>query len=45
MSKLAQPVRVALTGGTASPGIFEVMMLLGRQRTVARLKKAIDLMR
>ncbi|HZC67522.1 MAG TPA: glutamate--tRNA ligase [Nitrospirales bacterium] len=44
MGKLAQPVRVALTGGTASPGIFEVMMLLGRQRTVARLKKAIDLM-
>jgi len=41
---LAQPVRVALTGRTASPGIFEVMMLLGRQRTVARLKKAIDLM-
>ena len=45
MGKLAQPVRVALTGRTASPGIFEVMMLLGRQRTVARLKKAIDLMR
>ncbi len=44
MGKLAQPVRVALTGRTASPGIFEVMMLLGRQRTVARLKKAIDLM-
>jgi len=44
MGKLAQPVRVALTGNTASPGIFEVMMLLGRQRTVARLKKAIDLM-
>ena len=44
MGKLAQPVRVALTGRTASPGIFEVMVLLGRQRTVARLKKAIDLM-
>ncbi|TLY32316.1 MAG: glutamate--tRNA ligase, partial [Nitrospirae bacterium] len=43
MSKLAQPVRVALTGRTASPGIFEVMLLLGRKRTVARLK-AIDLM-
>ncbi len=44
MGKLAQPVRVALTGRTASPGIFEVMMLLGRDRTVARLKKAVDLM-
>ena len=45
MSKLAQPVRVALTGGTVSPGIFEVMALLGRERTLERLKKAIDLMR
>ena len=45
MSKLAQPVRVALTGGTVSPGIFEVMALLGRERTLGRLKKAIDLMR
>jgi len=44
MSKLAQPVRVALTGGTISPGIFDVMVLLGRDRTLARLKKAIDLM-
>ena len=45
MSKLAQPVRVALTGGTVSPGIFDVMLILGRDRTLARLKKAIDLMR
>jgi glutamyl-tRNA synthetase len=44
MGKLAQPVRVALTGGTVSPGIFDVMALLGRERTLARLKKAIDLM-
>ncbi|MEK6549469.1 MAG: glutamate--tRNA ligase [Nitrospirota bacterium] len=44
MGKLAQPVRVALTGGTVSPGIFDVMALLGRDRTLARLKKAIDLM-
>ncbi len=44
MSKLAQPVRVALMGGTVSPGIFDVMALLGRAQTLARLKKAIDLM-
>jgi glutamyl-tRNA synthetase len=44
MGKLAQPVRVALTGRTASPGIFDVMLLLGRERTLARLKQAIDLM-
>jgi len=45
MNKLAQPVRVALTGGTVSPGIFDVMVLLGRERTLARLTKAIDLIR
>jgi len=27
--KIAEPVRVALTGGTVSPGIFEVMYILG----------------
>ena len=43
LSKLAQPVRVALTGRTVSPGIYEVMEILGRERTLARLKKAIDL--
>jgi len=42
MGQLAQPVRVALTGGTASPGLFEVMDLLGRDRTVARLRKGVE---
>ena len=41
MGQLAQPVRVALTGRTASPGIFDVMELLGRERTVARLRGGI----
>lgn len=40
LGKLAQPVRVALTGGTASPGIFEVLELLGRDRALARLAAA-----
>jgi len=40
LGKLAQPVRVAVTGGTASPGIFEVLVLLGRERTLARLRSA-----
>src|SRR5205823_707812 len=43
MNKLAQPVRAALTGRTISPGIFDVMLLLGRERTLLRLRKAIDL--
>jgi glutamyl-tRNA synthetase len=44
MKDLAQPVRAALTSRTASPGIFEVMLLLGRDRTLTRLRAAIDLM-
>jgi glutamyl-tRNA synthetase len=40
LGKLAQPARVALTGGTASPGIFEVCEVLGKGRTVARLRTA-----
>ncbi len=34
--------RVALTGRTVSPGIFEVMMLLGRDRTQSRLRAAAE---
>lgn len=41
LGKLAQPVRVALTGGTASPGIFEVMVALGQDQTLARLDTAL----
>src|SRR5262245_51828319 len=40
LGKLAQPVRVALTGSTASPGLFEVMAILGREKTLARLDTA-----
>jgi glutamyl-tRNA synthetase len=42
MGQLAQPVRVALTGRTASPGLFEVMEVLGRDRTLLRLRKGIE---
>ena len=44
MAPLAQPVRVALTGRTVSLGIYEVLTILGKERTPARLKKAIDSM-
>ncbi len=39
--KLIHPLRVALTGQSASPGIFEVLMLLGRERSLDRLGAAI----
>ena len=42
MGQLVQPVRVALTGRTASPGLFEVMETLGRERTLFRLRKGIE---
>ena len=42
LGKIAQPVRVALTGRTASPGIFEIIAILGRERVIPRLKKAIQ---
>jgi glutamyl-tRNA synthetase len=40
LGKVAQPVRVAVTGGTVSPGIFEVLDVLGRPRTLERLRAA-----
>lgn len=45
LGQLAQPVRVALTGKTVSPGIYEVIMLLGKERTLTRLKDAVQLIR
>ncbi|MBP8744182.1 MAG: glutamate--tRNA ligase [Syntrophorhabdus sp.] len=39
--EVIQPVRVALCGRTVSPGIFEVVSILGRDSVVKRIKKAI----
>jgi glutamyl-tRNA synthetase len=39
---LVMPARIALTGKKVSPGIWDVMLLLGRDRTVARLRDAAD---
>ncbi len=38
LGKVAQPLRAALTGRTVSPGIFEVMVLIGREESLARLR-------
>lgn len=40
MRDVAQPARVALTGRTASPGLFDVIAVLGRERALARLRAA-----
>jgi glutamyl-tRNA synthetase len=42
LGKIAQPVRVALTGETASPGIFEIIEILGKNNVLSRLEKAIN---
>ncbi len=38
LGKVAQPMRAALTGSTVSPGIYDVLMVLGREESLGRLK-------
>ena len=38
--EIIHPVRLALSGRTATPGLFEIMELLGKDRCIARLKNA-----
>jgi glutamyl-tRNA synthetase len=42
LGKLAQPLRAALTGRTTSPGIFEVLVLLGRDESLARIADQME---
>ena len=39
LGKVAQPLRVALTGRTVSPGVFDMMQVLGREESLARLRE------
>jgi glutamyl-tRNA synthetase len=43
--KIFQPLRVALVGQSASPGIFDVLALLGRERSLARIDRALGYLR
>lgn len=43
--ELAQPVRVALTGSAVSPGLFEMMEVIGREEVFRRIEKALELIR
>jgi glutamyl-tRNA synthetase len=43
MGKLGQPIRVAVTGGAVSPPIDVTLALIGQQRTLSRLTRAIEL--
>ena len=42
LGKLAQPLRAALTGRTTSPGIFDVLALLGREESLARIADQME---
>jgi glutamyl-tRNA synthetase len=42
LGKLAQPLRAALTGQTTSPGIFDVLVLLGRDESLARISDQVS---
>jgi glutamyl-tRNA synthetase len=42
MGKVAQPIRVAITGNTVSPPLDVTLALLGRERTLTAISKAID---
>jgi glutamyl-tRNA synthetase len=45
LGKIAQPVRVALTGRTASPGIFEIIEIIGKEKVLERLRAAAAFIR
>jgi glutamyl-tRNA synthetase len=42
LGKFAQPLRAALTGRTTSPGIFDVLVLLGREESLARIADQME---
>lgn len=43
--KLIHPLRLALTGGTSSPSLFDMMVVLGREVCVRRIERAIEILR
>ena len=42
LGKIAQPLRAALCGSLVSPGIFEVMRVLGREECLGRIRDRLD---
>ncbi len=44
LGKVAQPLRIAVTGGTVSPAIFDTLAILGRDSTLARIERCVAVM-
>jgi glutamyl-tRNA synthetase len=42
---VALPARIALTGVTAAPGLFDVIEVLGKEETISRLERAVEYVR
>jgi glutamyl-tRNA synthetase len=42
LGDIAQPLRIALTGSSVSPGLFEIMEVLGKERVLARIERALS---
>lgn len=45
LGDLAQPVRVVITGTAVSPGIFDVLEIVGKEKTIKRLERAIEIIK
>jgi len=45
MGKIAQPIRVAVTGATSGPSVFAILPVLGREATLKRLRRALALLK
>jgi glutamyl-tRNA synthetase len=43
MPQLFQPIRIALTGSTQAPSVYDIMAILGKEETLNRINKAIEL--
>jgi len=43
LGKVAQPLRFALTGGAASPGIYDILQILGKERSLQRVEQALQM--
>lgn len=43
MPELFQPIRIALTGGTQAPSVYDIMAILGKDETIKRIRKANEL--
>ena len=42
LGKVAQPIRVAITGSTVSPPIFQSLEMLGKPATLARIQRCLQ---